>query len=277
MTVNTANNGLFTEQLAVLNILDTLDGALTPEDIHRIRVAIKQLRARLKLLREITGNTPEYEHVSADLKLLSNNLSAQRDRDVALSTLRKIAHKYPGKKTALLVSVLAEQVAIRQQSQTYDPLALGALLQQIRQNLLPYSQVTISHEQVNEIVGHSYGKMCNAGEEALTSETCEDLHTWRKRVKTLGYQLGLLEPPIRQMKNLQRQLAKLGARLGSVHDLCFLTEMLTEIVAEEELDLGLDPLFKRFTRERQELLGKVRKYYQRVCASGAKRFVLSDA
>ena len=119
--------------------------------------------------------------------------------------------------------------------------------------------------------------MCNAGEGALTSETCADLHAWRKRVKTLGYQLGMIEPPIRQMKNLKRQLDKLGTRLGSVHDLCFLAEMLTEIVAEEKLDLGLDPLFKRFTRERQALLRKVRKNYQQACKSGVEHFVLSDA
>ena len=253
-------NGL----LALLDTLDPAQANLGAEDVHRMRVAIKQTRAWLKLCRGMTGKTTAYHQLVADLRVLSAGLAGQRDRDVALQTLAKLARKYPGKKAQHLIEVLSQQLA-QCRPATHEALSLNTRIEQIRQALLPFTQQAIPRATQLAVVKRSYAKMCKNGVRALASQACPDLHAWRKQVKTLGYQLAMLPLTDASVEKSIARLTKLGKKLGEVHDLCFLPVMIEDALAQSTLELELTPLLKRIVRERKTLLTSVRKLHQHVC------------
>ena len=261
-TATIDGNSVGIRLLVALSELDSNNTVLEPEDIHQLRVAIKQTRAWLKL-RGKTGKTPTYHRLLENLRGLSAALSGQRDRDVALKTLAKLARKYPGKKAQRLIDVLSQQLAQRQAPST-ERSALSATVDQIRQDLLSFTQQVVACDTQTAKVRRRYAKMGKTAEVALTSESCADLHAWRKQVKTLAYQLDMLQAPDPPRKKLIQQLTKLGSKLGDVHDLCFLQVMIEETLAQAKCELDLAPLLKRIARERKTLIDSVRKHYQSV-------------
>jgi CHAD domain-containing protein len=260
--------------LALLDSIDLAHAALASEDVHRIRVAIKQTRAWLKLCRAVTGKTAAYQQVLADLRELSTALAGQRDRDVAVLTLAKLARKYPGKKVQHLVDVLSRQLA-QSQPLTPETAPPAAVVDQIRHGLLPFTQQLLPATLQTEVVRRTYAKMCRAGAAALESAACADLHAWRKLVKTLGYQLGMVELREAGMSKLLARLTRLGSKLGAIHDLCFLQVMIEETIAQARLELELAPLLKRIAKERNVLIAAVHKLHRQVCHSLPQLTVIS--
>ena len=257
---NSVGKGL----LALLDTLDPVHADLGAEDVHRLRVAIKQTRAWLKLCRGMSGKTTAYHQLVENLRVLSAGLAGQRDRDVALQTLAKLARRYPGKKAEHLIDALRPLIA-QQQPVLHDLLPLGATIEQIRQGLLPFTQLVIPRATLTAVVNRVYAKMCKTGDRALMSQTCADLHVWRKQVKTLGYQLAMLPFAEASVKKSIAHLTKLGSKLGGIHDLCFLAVMVEDVLAASNLELELTPLLKRIARERERLSVSVCKLHLHVC------------
>lgn len=264
MTLTHVNNGetAASRLLTELDALEPMPACLDADRVHRIRVAIKQTRAWLKLLRGATGKTPDHQRVHEDLRDLSVSLSAQRDHDVALLTLAKLASKYPGKKASRLIDALQQELA-QHPPALPDVHALNSVKQEIRQALLPFMQQVVDAATQREVVSRTYAKMCKASKVALTSETCADLHAWRKLVKALGYQLAMIPFARPRHKKQIRHLTKLGSKLGDVHDLCFLQIMTEDTQLTRKFDMT--PLLKRIELEFKAQLGAVRKHAQYVC------------
>lgn len=252
---------------ALLTLLDGIDltqAELASEDVHDIRVAIKKTRAWLKLCRGLTGKTTAAQQLVLNLRELSRALAAQRDRDVARLTLAKLVQKYPGKKAQHLVAVLHQALARHPPAQT--PVAPErATLAQIRQDLLQLQQQVVTQPIQAEVLQRTFMKMCTHGEVALDSGACNDLHAWRKLVKTLGYQLTMVEVNVPGLTKLHARLSRLGSKLGDVHDLCFLQVMIEELAEQAQLEMDLAPVFKRISKERTVLLAAVRKLNRHVC------------
>lgn len=251
----------------LLGLLDELGASrvgLSAEDIHRVRVAIKQTRAWLKLCRALTGKTAGYQQLVKSLGSLSHALSGQRDQYVACQTLRRLGRKYPGKKAQQLIDALSQQL-VSMQTPVPDAASLQAVIEPIRRDLLPFIRLPLPRDIQVSVLRRVYPKMCHAGQAALASEACVELHAWRKRVKTLGYQVAMLEPPLPHTKKLIKLLNKLGSRLGEIHDLCFLQVMVEDAEAQGRLALEPAPLLKRIHRERRHLIASARKQHARVC------------
>ena len=183
-----------------------------------------------------------------------------------LKLLAKLARKYPGKKAQQLVDVLSQQLGQRQIA-SYEMSKLRATAEQIRRDLLPFTQQAVPHETLTAVARRTYVKMCKTGETALASHSCADLHVWRKRVKTLGYQLAMVPISAPHLKKTIQRMSKLGSKLGDVHDLCFLQVMIEEMLAQTNMDLDLAPLLKRIDKERKTLIESVSTLLQHVCKS----------
>lgn len=250
--------------LALLDKIDPSHIALACDDVHNIRVAIKQTRAWLKLCRGLTGQSDTYIQLLDKLRTLSASLAGQRDRDVARLTLARLVRKYPGKKARLLVTTLDQQLA---QHSPLSPQAVldHATLAQLREALLPYTQLEVPPVIQLEVLHRTSLKMCQAGDIALNSEACHDLHAWRKLVKTAGYQMTMIDADKTKRHKLHARLSRLGSKLGLIHDLCFLQAMLEEMAGQLPRELDLAPLFKRIGKERGVLLEAVHKLHRYVC------------
>jgi len=250
--------------LGLLDVLAANRSGLSAEEIHRVRVAIKQTRAWLKLCRAHTGKTADYQQVVKSLGSLSHALSGQRDQYVACQTLRRLGRKYPGKKAQQLIDALSQQW-VSMQTPVPDAASLQPVIEQIRRGLLPFTLLLLPCDTPVRVLRRAYPKMCQAGQAALASEACGELHAWRKRVKTLGYQVAMVESSLPHAKKLIKLLNKLGNRLGEIHDLCFLQEMVEEAGAQGRLALEPAPLLKRIHRECRRLIASARKQHARVC------------
>jgi len=252
----------------LLTLLDTLDLTQTrhdPDIVHRLRVAIKQTRAWLRLCRGLIGNTASYEQLVAKLRIVSNSLAGQRDQDVALQTLAKLARKYPGNKAQHLIGELSQAITSHRPPSPATGQSLSALVDSIRQELPAFLSLAVSVETQQAGLRRGYKKMCKLGQTALKSEHCTDLHAWRKRVKSLGYQLPMAGIHEAGMEKLRVRITRLGNKLGKIHDLCFLQSMIDELTSLPQDDQKLGPLYKRIERERQVLLKTIRKHHRHVC------------
>lgn len=252
--------------MALFDALAGGPGEVSPEWVHRLRVAVKQTRAWLKLCHVVTGDTPAYRQLVQNLRQLSHALSGLRDREVALTTLAGLARKYPGKKAGCLIEDLCRQL-VQTPVVIPDNASLKLLIEQIRRDLPVYAHLMLAPETQHEELDRRYLKMCKAGKRALHTHACSDLHVWRKRVKTLAYQLALAphSPPSR--RRMSARLNKLGHRLGELHDLCFLQTMVEEMAATSQPPLKATPVLERIQRERHRLIESGGKHYRRLCSS----------
>lgn len=257
--------------LAEFNTLHVSRRNLLADDIHRLRVAIKQTRAWLRLCRALTGKTAQFEQLMQNLQHLSRILSGTRDLYVALQTLDKLGRKYPGKKAQQLIEELRHAFTA---AQTPAPEAesLYPVIEQIRSDLTSFIRLKPSQDSQLSVIRPAYAKMCQSGEAALATESCADLHAWRKRVKTLGYQLAMLEQSLPHAKKSLVVFNKLGSRLGEIHDLCFLQEMVEDADAQGQFTHEPGPLLKRISRERYRLIALARKHHEQICPPPARWF-----
>ena len=252
------------ELLGLLDMIEATRPALNADEVHNIRVAIKRTRAWLKLCRGLTGKTDAYQNTVENLRSLSDSLAGQRDRDVALETLAKLARKYPGKKARQLIDRFTQAFAQVQPLAQAEP-ALSVTIDAVRQGLTPFTRMVIPAAVEVDVVTRAWTKMCKLGAAALRTEVCADLHAWRRQVKTLTYQLAMTGVGKPEMKKLMTRLTRLGSKLGQMHDLCFLQIMIEDAVAQQPHATDLDPLYKRISKERKALLSGIRKHYQHVC------------
>lgn len=252
---------VISELLALLEETDLAQAMSQADELHRIRVAIKKVRAWLRLYRDVSGDSSDYRQLVVNLREISRTLASQRDREVACQTLAKLARKYPGKKTRYLV----EEVSLSLQEQSSTASAAPDQIDELRQELLPTLQWTIPAESGRAAIIQTYTKMCQCGKVALKAKQCEALHAWRKQVKTLGYQLTIADCHHGRQAKLYEKITKLGNKLGKVHDLCFLREMLLSQVATGSAIGDMNPLYKRIEREKGSQLRVIRKHYAYIC------------
>lgn len=259
---------VISELLTLLDATDLTQAMLQPEAVHRIRVAIKKVRAWLKLCRSVSGESDADRQLTARLRDLSTALAGQRDREVARLTLAKLARKYPGKKARLLIEEVSRSLS-EKPVEASVVLVASDQIHGLRQDLSPFSQRMIPLETARDAINQTYAKMCQRGKLALKTKQCEELHAWRKQVKTLGYQLAVANSHQDRPAKLHAKIAKLGNKLGKVHDLCFLQAMLVSLVEEGRCHEELKPLYKRIEQERDGLLRGIRKQYGFICRHAA--------
>lgn len=259
--------------LALYEELAAKPAGLSGEEIHRIRVGVKQTRAWLRFCRAVCGDTPAYRQLLEALRQLSHALSGQRDRDVAQQTLTRLVHKYPGHKSRQLLDTISQDIS-RVHAPAPDTVTLKRLSEQICLVLPNFIRLTIPHEAKIAVIERAWAKMCKQGENALKSKTCADLHAWRKRVKSLTYQLTMtVFTPQPSLQQTHARLNKLGKRLGELHDLCFVQSMVEDIAAAKRPPLDPAPLLKRIRREHKRLIVVSRKHYRHVCPPLSQRVI----
>ena len=251
------------ELLALLAAQEQAQRELDTETVHRIRVAIKQVRAWLKLCHAVTGKTEAGERLAVKLRALSGELAARRDRDVAIQTLHKLVRKYPGKKAQHAAEIIT-RVLMEAPAEEAERISAAMAYTAMREELQAFSRQIISPEDRDRVIARRFRKVCRRGDAALASEDCGELHAWRKVVKTLGYQLVMAGTRNANTKKLVERLMRLGSKLGDIHDLCFLQGMIDATAARQTGNMDMRPLSKRIARERKRLLQTVRTVFRHV-------------
>jgi CHAD domain-containing protein len=103
---------------------------------------------------------------------------------------------------------------------------------------------------------HSYEQVRETFRAAVQKPSPENLHAWRKQVKTFWYQLQLIFPEqAPEMRTLIDRLDRLGEQLGEEHDLGLLKQFVIEQHDERDKIEELKKLIEaRQRRLRQSVL-----------------------
>jgi len=209
-----------------------------PETIHQARKSLKKLRAWLRLLRGELGS--HYVLLNRLLRDAGRSLSGQRDADVALQTLRRLrlgrqltAPQYQTLRTLLsrdrpsgdaAVAASRARRLMKAARLYFDELDLRTIDDET-------GDLTLRRHLRNQRMRcrrqlHRVGARPRA----------ETLHDWRKQVKYLGYQHGLLAPRLRDAGDDVAALKALGETLGLHHDFHALAQRLERCAHHRDAD-----------------------------------------
>jgi CHAD domain-containing protein len=196
------------------------------ELVHEARKTIKRMRALARLLRDELGER-EFARVNASLRRAGQRLAGARDADVRHATLRELIERHPRLLALEGIERLDEQLR-RERRQDGRPSDIDEVLADIatmRAQLARWSLVDTDFDtlapglrRIYREGRHRYARCKRARERAE-----QDVHDWRKRVKSLYYALAMLgAKQAKGARRATRRADRLGDLLGSEHDLWML-------------------------------------------------------
>ena len=205
------------------------------EDLHQVRLAIKRLRAILRLLRPLVSKT-FFKRENARLRSAARRLARLRDLAVARRTLEQVTDKLAShSQNAAVQEVFEIFLAQTPASSRYDEDRESALrlaaraLAQTRRAFHALSLPDRGWKTIEPGLKKMYRQNRTWMKCASSSDKDEDFHEWRKRVKYYFYLLKMLTPiwPSRLGKTV-KHLDCLQDKLGKDHDLAVLKSFLVK-------------------------------------------------
>jgi CHAD domain-containing protein len=256
---------IFSEDLAIAETLGRISRAADDEEIHQARVLIKRLRARLQLLIDLKVPGENIDAILVNLRQFSKGLSGKRDLDVMFQKLGAIELKYRSKKINRIINELRGyyRVTVKQDKMPVEP--FNVLSMSITRGIISLHNIVIPPADIHEYVNAKLSSACDKGKKALKTEKCKKLHAWRKQIKTIFYQMEIITPTTAEQQQQLKWLDKLGKRLGSVHDYCFIEHKIHSYVTNEDVALNPQALLKVMKKEKRNQLKKCRNLHKKLC------------
>lgn len=243
------------------------------ESVHDVRKDIKELRALLRLVR-VALPKAIYRKCTGCLRQAGQCLGAARDAHVKVSALAKLLKDFKEEvapRSFRAIEDILSQASLKQQKQLRRRHARRRVCRLLKSALRAFSNMKLKESgwsALGQGIKDTYG--CGRQNFGLARETgtAENFHEFRKRVKDLFYQTGLLCPiwP-EQMSAAEADLKRLGEFLGDDHDLTMLLEPATVAQFEKggvarHLSELRRIVEKRQKKLRGEALGMGKKFYQ---------------
>ncbi len=203
---------------------DIGDERRSPEDrIHDIRVAMKKIRA---LLRMVRSDIPKTSYAKADelAGSLKNHFGQARDASVQAALLADLLDQSEAVAVATTLGLDAQnEISLPHPSRACD----------LCSRLTALVKAFPSFPQESSSLEAAWRETCRAvrrGFQTCRTHRQDDplFHEWRKRVKRLLYQSSALGPPFDALVPTADCLA---STLGTHHDLSLLTDRLADCLA----------------------------------------------
>ena len=197
------------------------------EDLHFVRVTIKRLRAILRLIRPAIKKRA-FDRENVRLRTAARRLSIARDADVARQTLATLPFAKQSEKDSAAVALAGFRKNGAPEANMSKTMKVTALdLDETRRNL---HRLRISRHEWKAIepgVRKVYRQCRKRMKRALRRGDDEAYHKWRIRIKSLYYELQMLQSvwPARLTK-MVAGLNKLQDQIGADHDLVVLKRSL---------------------------------------------------
>ena len=198
-------------------------------------ILLLRLRALLRLLRPVISEA-FCDRENRRLKAMADRLAFFRDATVSRQTLATLAGSVVDKRSEgafdLVLARFVDHGPEPGQFRTHRERALlhaGASLAEAKQSfenmLIPAEDWQALGPGLQQVYGRARNRMLRA----LTYQTPETFHDWRKQVKYLYYQLQTLEAiSPKRLETMVRRLRELEDRLGEDHDLAVLEKILCD-------------------------------------------------
>lgn len=206
--------------------------ALTPRQIHDLRVTTKQMRACLRLYRPFV-DADVLRHTDRMTKQIADTFAGMRDSHVQIKTLNKLLQGKPHVMLQLqpVYDALQEGKADRLQPDLTD------VAHRFDAVLTCWSDQLQVDESLwwRDGAAATYRRAAKARKRAVGSQLDEDFHRWRKWTKFWFYQLTFLaDLSARPARRYVASLKRLGDELGDFQDLCVLEVTLQRLAHSVE-------------------------------------------
>jgi CHAD domain-containing protein len=244
--------------------LQSLSGrAVSAEDIHAARKALKKGRAWLRLLRAGISTRAFREH-NHSLRDAARPLSEGRDAEVLIETLHKLLKRYhepaQDRRFGGLESALQQERRVVHHRLMKSRTGIAASRRLLRRSKKALTRLRVQRQGWH-VIGASFERVYRRGRENLRAArdnpAPELLHEWRKDTKNLWHQLQMLEPlwpgVVEEWADQAHQLADY---LGDDHDLWVLREAAAKASADFPAPADLDALLALIDRRRAQLQNK---------------------
>ncbi|HWX86997.1 MAG TPA: CHAD domain-containing protein [Solirubrobacteraceae bacterium] len=233
-------------------------GSDPAELVHEARKTIKRMRALARLLRDELGEQ-EFRRVNDSLRGAGRRLAGARDAQVRLATLNGLVERHPKALAREGIERLRQRLE-GELEQTVEPADRDRVLEDIatmRRQVARWNLLERDFQALAPGLGRIYreGHRRYARVEHEHARDPQDLHDWRKRVKSLYYALDMLgAKQVKGTRRATRQANRLGELLGEEHDLWMLSVYLEEYPGAFGRDTGArDALGGRIERRRKRL------------------------
>jgi CHAD domain-containing protein len=251
------------------------------EYVHYVRTTIKRLRALLRLIRPVVGET-FFNRENARLRKAGRRLAVARDAEVARETLKILSISGEPEKKA--VGAVLADLESRAESGADISEALGEVRKDLVQTKRNLQRLEVANGEW-EVVGRGLHEVYRQGRKrmnrALRDGGDEAFHKWRIRVKNFFYELQLLEPVWpKRVDRMTSRLSKLQEKIGLDHDIVVLKALLrrtperfggTEAVERvihcldgesRKLRHAVEPLGEKiFTKKPRQLVRKLGRHW----------------
>jgi CHAD domain-containing protein len=244
------------------------------ESVHSARLAQKQVRSLLRLLRPALGRRV-YRFANREVRAAAEPLRSARDATVLLHTLDSVSHPNDGAPVRGLVAQLRRQLAtncrqqrraLRRRQLEESGLRLEQLAELLRNRLPKVPELDAVPPGLQKV----YRKGRAAYLEARRHPTTQALHEWRKQVKYLYNELTLLHSIYRSgIHKVRRRARELAELLGDDHDLALLRGELLEADPKKRL---CKCVLERIRQARCELKTKALHAGKRLYARKPEQF-----
>jgi CHAD domain-containing protein len=199
--------------------------------VHETRKHLKKARSALRLA---SGEVARKVWKCEDrcLQKVGRLISEVRDAEVRLQTVRQLREFSRGRKRGFCETeeLLAFELDSFLAAFSEWPEEAKQQLAQALDRIGAWQLDNLPCRQVRKCVQKTYRRGRRALEAAIEKPNTKNLHTFRKRVKELGYQLRILRPLAPAVfQELNDELKAIGQYLGQVHDLAFVAERLSSI------------------------------------------------
>jgi CHAD domain-containing protein len=202
------------------------------EAIHELRLALKQLRSLLRMIRSGVGDR-FYRRYTESLRREAGRLAPSRDAVVAAHTLASMAREARGASAEAASSVQKRLTALahlRPATHTQTAAAVRPVVKAMQQTARALAEARWRQRGWSVVAAglrESYRRARRRSHAAHTTSRNETFHTWRTASKSLMYQVSLLRPAgPRRIKALVTGLNVLQRTLGEEHDLSVLAGRL---------------------------------------------------
>lgn len=214
--------------------------------VHEARKSVKKVRAVVRLLE--MADAKAIRRDARRLRAAGRILSRRRDADVVLDTLDRVRRHFPKRlpeHTAMRIrrELIRRREEVAREVRNKRGVARAArTLQTVRQSVRKWDLPQMDPLELADLLKGSY----RAGRKAMLTvrktTRAPDVHRWRKRVKTLWYQLRLLGAQAPAFRTVLQRLDRLETVLGQHHDLVVLQSILATDPARRRIPGALEQL-----------------------------------
>jgi CHAD domain-containing protein len=244
------------------------------EYIHHVRTTIKRLRALLRLIRPVVGET-FFNRENARLRNAGHRLAVARDTEVARETLKALPVSDDPEKQAVAAALAGLKNKNGTRTDIGDALnEIRKELEQTKRNLQQLQLVNGEWEVIEPGLRDVYRQSRKRMDRALHDGGDEAFHKWRIRVKNLLYELELLEPVWpKQMDKLTTRLSKLQDKIGYDHDIAVLKGILRKTPERFGGTEAVERLIRCLDGKSRKLRHAAEPLGEKIFAKKPRRFV----